>query len=352
MQNTFGDFLRIKRQEKSLTQKELASILMVSESAVSKWEKDVARPDITLLPKLSEVLSVTEHELITASVDLKTRKERIDAKRWRALSTTWSLFFYISYIVALIPCFICDLAINGKFSWFYIVLASLILAFTFTNLPKIIKKHKLILLPLFEYLALCLLLAVCCIYTGGNWFFIPAISVFLGLTAIFLPIFICKYSVFSKIKKYCDFLTVLVVFVLIEILLLVIENYTLVNGYSSSGWYFKIALPITALVYLILNLCLIVRFLSVNKLIKTSIVLSIVSAFSFLVPPLIKSDNLHLQKELDEMNIFKANLSDWRVSSTLENNVWLLTFLTMLALILIFLTVGLLLQRSDKNNNK
>ena len=60
MENSFGCFLKQKRQEKNLTQKELAKLLFVSESAVSKWEKDVAHPDITLLPKLAEILKVTE----------------------------------------------------------------------------------------------------------------------------------------------------------------------------------------------------------------------------------------------------------------------------------------------------
>ena len=101
MENTFGSFLRQKRQEKNLTQKELSKLLFVSESTVSKWEKDVAHPDITLLPKLSEILSVSEHELITASVDNKAREEKNQAKKWRVFSLSWSLFFYIAYGVAL-----------------------------------------------------------------------------------------------------------------------------------------------------------------------------------------------------------------------------------------------------------
>jgi len=133
MENSFGDFLKSKRQEKNLTQKELANKLFVTESAVSKWEKDVAHPDITLLPKLSEILGVTEHELITASVDKKTREEKSQAKKWRAFSVSWSLFFYIAYAVALIPCFICNLAIDKTLSWFWIVASALLLAFSFTN---------------------------------------------------------------------------------------------------------------------------------------------------------------------------------------------------------------------------
>ena len=77
MENNFGEFLKQKRQEKSLTQKDLAKKLFVSESAVSKWEKNIAHPDITLLPTLSEILGVTEHELITASIDKQSRIEKI-----------------------------------------------------------------------------------------------------------------------------------------------------------------------------------------------------------------------------------------------------------------------------------
>lgn len=39
MENNFSEFLKQKRQEKKLTQKDLAKSLFVSESAISKWEK-------------------------------------------------------------------------------------------------------------------------------------------------------------------------------------------------------------------------------------------------------------------------------------------------------------------------
>ena len=242
MQTTFGEFLKEKRLEKVLTQKELSKALFVSESTVSKWEKGVARPDIMLLPKLCEILGVSEHELITASIDQSAREEKTQAKKWRTFSLTWSLFFYIAYGVALIPCFICNLAIDKTLSWFWIVLSALTLAFTFTNLPKLIKKHKLILLPLSEFLALSLLFAVCCIYTNGSWFFIAFLSVLLGLVMIFMPIYIAKYSIFIKVKKYNDFLSIALDFVLLNILLIVINLSTLSN---TGWWYFNLALPIS-----------------------------------------------------------------------------------------------------------
>ena len=353
MGNSFGDFLRQKRQEKNLTQKELSKLLFVSESAVCKWEKDASYPDITLLPKLSKILGVSEHELITASVDNKSREEKIQAKKWRTFSATWNLFFYIAYSVALIPCFICNLSIDKTLSWFWIVVSALTLSFTFTNLPSLIKKHKLIFIPLTQFLALVLLLGVCCIYTGGNWFWIASLSVLLALTIIFVPIYVAKYKLFAKIKKYNGYISVAVDFLMLNILLVVINFYTLTNGYAESWWYVKIALPIVAGVYLALNVLLSVRFLKANRFLKTSIVLFLTNAFIYLPPMFIKVKNPSLQSEIDDVNILMANLSSWKVDVTLEQNIHLLVCLTLLLLMAVFLVVGLVYRkRINKLNVK
>jgi len=349
MQKTFGLFLKEKRQEKNLTQKELAKILFVSESAVSKWEKDVAHPDITLLPKLADILGVTEHELITASVDEESRKEKVQARKWRKLSFTWDLFFYISYILAIIPCFIVDLAINGKFTWFWIVLSALILSFTFTNLPKLIKKNKLLFIPLSQFLALTLLLAVCAIYTNGKWFWIATVSVLLGLIIIFAPIFIAKYPIFKNIQKFNDFVSIAVDFIVLNLLLIIVDFYCVSNGFATNHWYFSLAFPIVLFVYLFLNLLLCVRFLKTNKLIKTSVILILIDLV-YLISTFLRSTNVGVQRELGGFNIFKADLSVWKVDYTLEQNVHLICFLTMLTLSLIFLACGLIKHHKNKKN--
>ena len=346
MSNGFGAFLKSKRQEKNLTQKELAKLLYVTESAVSKWEKDVAHPDITLLPKLSEILGVSEHELITASIDEKSRAEKVQAKKWRTLSFSWSLFFYIAYALALIPCFICDLAINKGLTWFWIVLSVLMLAFTFTNLPKHIKKNKLIFVPLSMYLALTLLLGVCCIYTKGNWFLIPTLSVLFGLIIIFMPIYLNKYKIFEKVRKYADFVAVGIDFVALNILLIVIDIFSVSNGHANNHWFLKIGFPITLVCYLILNVLMAVRFLKVNKLLKTSIILTLINSL-YLVPPCLKFKNPELQRELaQDMNIFKADFSNW--SLAIERNIHAIIALTLLGLSIIFLISGLVLHYKRK----
>ena len=351
MERTFGEFLKQKRQAKNLTQKELAELLIISPSAISKWEKDVAHPDITLLPKLSEILGVTEHELITASVDKESREEKVQARKWRVFSFSWSLFFYIAYAVALIPCFICNLAISKTLSWFWIVVSALLLAFTFTNLPKLIKKHRLILIPLSMYLALCLLLGVCCIYTRENWFFVAAISVLLGLVIIFAPIYIANLKVFSKVKKWNAFLSVAVDFVLLNILLIVINVNAIANGYADTLWYFRIALPIVVGVYLYLNLLMCVRFIRVNRFIKTSIIIFLI-VILYLFIPFINVSNAGLQKEINDVNIFKADLSNWSVETTLDNNIHCIVVLSLSGIGIAFLIVGFIRYLVKKNKIK
>ena len=60
----FGTFLSELRKEKSFTQQELADRLFVSNKAVSKWERGLSLPDISLLTPLADILGVTVAELL------------------------------------------------------------------------------------------------------------------------------------------------------------------------------------------------------------------------------------------------------------------------------------------------
>lgn len=60
----FGAFVAALRKEKGLMQKELAEKLYVSDKAVSKWERGLSIPDVTLLVPLAEILGVSVTELL------------------------------------------------------------------------------------------------------------------------------------------------------------------------------------------------------------------------------------------------------------------------------------------------
>lgn len=75
-------------------------------------------PDITMIPDICSVLDISEHELISGANDteyheMKKRRARIQ-KDYRDL--LWG--FTGAYALALIICFICDLAVNHRFTFF------------------------------------------------------------------------------------------------------------------------------------------------------------------------------------------------------------------------------------------
>ena len=55
---TFGEYISKKRREVGLTQKEFSGKLFVTESAISKWERGLSYPDITLVRDICEILSI------------------------------------------------------------------------------------------------------------------------------------------------------------------------------------------------------------------------------------------------------------------------------------------------------
>lgn len=71
-----GRFILKKRQEKGLTQNELGEKLFVTGKAVSKWERGLSLPDISILEKLAEVLDTDIYEILQIK-----KKENIDLKK-------------------------------------------------------------------------------------------------------------------------------------------------------------------------------------------------------------------------------------------------------------------------------
>lgn len=62
--STLGSRLLELRKQKGFTQEQLAEKLNVTNQSVSKWEKDINAPDITLLVKLADLLETSVDYLL------------------------------------------------------------------------------------------------------------------------------------------------------------------------------------------------------------------------------------------------------------------------------------------------
>ena len=74
----FGNFIKELRKEKGITQKELGEKLNITDKAISKWERGLSFPDITMLNLLPEFFEVDVSELLNGK---KGSKKDIDIEK-------------------------------------------------------------------------------------------------------------------------------------------------------------------------------------------------------------------------------------------------------------------------------
>ncbi len=118
-----GKFIAKKRKEKKLTQKELAEELKITDRAVSRWERGLGCPDISLLELLSKILNVTVLELLHGE-EIKKKEEENEVvvhllnknskriKNWKAISLVALNFFLLLSIFSLYFLFLFPLKIS------------------------------------------------------------------------------------------------------------------------------------------------------------------------------------------------------------------------------------------------
>lgn len=129
-EDKIGLFISQLRKEKKMTQKELAKQLHITDKAVSKWERGLSYPDISLLNSLAEILGVATSELLNGErndvgandVDATIDNALVYADMSAAVKINsfkkfWTLAFSLSLLLGIIVCVVCDIAISGTFTW-------------------------------------------------------------------------------------------------------------------------------------------------------------------------------------------------------------------------------------------
>lgn len=134
-------FIYELRKSKNLTQQQLADKLNITNKTISKWERGLGCPDISLLPALSDILGVTTRELLNgekaeaSAPEIETIIESTlqyadtitKDKSKNSRFITAMILSAISFI-AIIICIICNYAIEGALSWALFPISSIIFA--------------------------------------------------------------------------------------------------------------------------------------------------------------------------------------------------------------------------------
>lgn len=224
---TFGEYICRRRKELGLTQKEFAGRLYVTESAVSKWERGMSYPDITLIHDICAVLDISEHELLTASEDTERRASEKLAAKYLRLTQRYRITQYLLYGGGLLAFVIGGIVTAQPLGWFLIAAASLLLAASLTLAPALaaalpaLEHHKWSFSLGCAALSLELLFIACWLYSGGDWLPMTMIGTLFGLTLVLLPFVLptlplpsplnrCKTSLYFGIELVLLLLLVLV----------------------------------------------------------------------------------------------------------------------------------------------
>jgi transcriptional regulator with XRE-family HTH domain len=64
-----GNLIFALRKEKGITQKQLADAMNISDKTVSKWERGLGCPDVSLLAELSEILGVNIEKILVGDLN-------------------------------------------------------------------------------------------------------------------------------------------------------------------------------------------------------------------------------------------------------------------------------------------
>ena len=98
----FNEKLQALRKQKGLSQEELASMLYVSRTAISKWESGKGYPNIDSLKAISRFYSVTIDELLSGEEALSLAVEESRQKEqsfcdlvWGLLDCCFALYFFL-----------------------------------------------------------------------------------------------------------------------------------------------------------------------------------------------------------------------------------------------------------------
>lgn len=260
---TFGEYIKTKRVDNNLTQKEFASMLYVTESAISKWERGLSYPDITLISEICRILKLSEHELLTASEDVHRRNQEKLAAHYLALMKKIKVVQYFLYGIPLLVCLIVNIAIDGRLSWFFIVLASELVIISLTLTPMFFNGRHMLVRVLGFTISLIVLLAVCCFYTNGNWFYIAMISIIFVISLIFMPSALRTLWMPVPLGNH----RTLVYFIANTFLLFAVLK--AVEIFANGNWFLSVAMPITVFCLILPWGCMLIEcYAKINRFLK------------------------------------------------------------------------------------
>lgn len=235
----------------------------------SPSSKELVEEHISECEKCSSTLNSLKRDTIDNSIinEKNTVLEK-HFKNTKRVSFTIGITTAMILMIPVLVTFIVNLATGHALTWFFIVLTSLFVVASVTVVPLVIVHNRFLYTSLGFVGTLILLLATCCIYTNGRWFFIAATSVLLFSSTIFLPIIAKNYFPNDIFWKKHKGLLVFIIETILLYLLIVFVNVFNRNVLFWAKWFPSLAIT-TVCVISAWIFFLIVRYWRVGAIART-----------------------------------------------------------------------------------
>ena len=264
---------------------------------------------------------------------LKTEKEGVVQRQAKIFKRRSAFAGAIVAGILLIPILIClivNLAQGAVMGWFFVVLVSLLLAASLIITPLMMPAHKALWTLGLSTAALMLLLGVCCIYTGGNWFLVAASAALFGLSVAFLPFVVNSRPLKNKLDGKKGLVCMAADTLLYFLMMVCIGFYVQKPDYPQLAFVISFCLVLPAWI-----LFAVLRYLPVRKLFRAGICSMLLGFFGF------AADMVLDAVSGGAAGWPKLHLFTWNYG-TLEDNVKWLILLAGLFIGLLLILIGLL----------
>ena len=209
-----GQFISELRKSKQMTQKDLAEILHISDKAVSKWERGLSCPDISLLLPLSDILGVTIAELLNGkknNSDVVTMQTSIHNALEYGVKTAmgkikmtqniWSAVFSVFLLLGIVVVSLINLLVSDTFTWSLIPISASVFAWL-VFFPAIKFGMKGIIGSLINtsIFIVPFLYVLDHAVNSLTWYHVPIFSMGISIAPLLIVFFWAAFFLFKKLR--------------------------------------------------------------------------------------------------------------------------------------------------------
>ena len=158
------------------------------DSVCSPSSREIIDEHLKTCPDCAAYLEdIRASEAESALKNEKSLVIRDQARRFKRRSAATGSVISALFMIPILICLIVNLTSERTLDWFYIVVAAMLVVASLTVVPIMVPENKLFWTLCAFCGSLVILLAVCALYTRGDWFFVAASASIFGLAVIFLP---------------------------------------------------------------------------------------------------------------------------------------------------------------------